>query len=226
MEFGVETLSPGSTRSSHAQRIIAHRGLWVDSREQNSLKSLRSAVDAGFGVETDIRDIGGELCIRHDPEGSFVTFSDAWSFLSQCEGLLALNVKADGLTSLLATLDALPGSAFFFDASWPELLKYASAGFPIALRASEWEPLDLDVFSRLGVPARLVVDGFDLDWFIGDERVRDACFLGEVMLISPEIHGRDPRAAWDWVQDVIAADGAVSVCTDRCLDLLGVLNAG
>ena len=38
--------------------FLAHRGLWTEPAEQNGLDACKEAWRAGFGIETDIRDIG------------------------------------------------------------------------------------------------------------------------------------------------------------------------
>lgn len=218
------TSSTASVRHVGTRWIVAHRGLWSDRDDRNSLIALTEAVEAGFGVETDIRDLGASLSIRHDPAEIGVAWSEAWGTLRGCKGRLAFNVKADGLIRFLEEQQPLPESVFFFDMSWPQTLEYVRAGLPVALRVSEWEPLNLTLFERLAVPVRLVLDAFESDWWLGDETVREASLIGEVMMISPELHGRDPRAAWDWAAERIEEGGRVSVCTDRCLDLLKVLS--
>ena len=47
--------------------ILAHRGVWQNPVEKNSAAALRRALENGFGVETDIRDLDGQLVISHDP---------------------------------------------------------------------------------------------------------------------------------------------------------------
>jgi glycerophosphoryl diester phosphodiesterase len=48
-------------------RILAHRGYWLEPGEKNSLSAFRRAFEGGFGIETDIRDLDGELVVSHDP---------------------------------------------------------------------------------------------------------------------------------------------------------------
>ena len=85
--------------------ILAHRGLWREAADQNSLAALRRALVEGFGVETDIRDFAGQLVISHDPPLAgavpFGAFLDEYSKLGLSQ-MLALNIKADGLTRLVA----------------------------------------------------------------------------------------------------------------------------
>jgi len=84
--------------------ILAHRGKWDKKSEGNTLYSLIDALENGFGVETDIRDLDGEIVISHDPPQSnkcenFIKLSE---FFEEYNNLkifkpLALNVKSDGL---------------------------------------------------------------------------------------------------------------------------------
>ncbi|EEU7820833.1 hypothetical protein ACPX04_001201 [Campylobacter upsaliensis] len=47
-------------------QILAHRGFWREKNEQNTLASLAKAFEMGFGIETDLRDGGGNLLLSHD----------------------------------------------------------------------------------------------------------------------------------------------------------------
>ena len=81
--------------------ILAHRGYWRDPKNRNALSALRAALEAGFGIETDIRDALGELVISHDPPRSkdavkFECFLDL-VLATKSAGRIALNIKADGL---------------------------------------------------------------------------------------------------------------------------------
>lgn len=219
-----DPLAEISNVDERRRRVVAHRGLWADPRDRNSMASLRRAVDAGFGVETDIRDCGAAVSVRHDPQEQGLDWLTALTILQRCQGQVALNVKADGLPGLLGPREALPNSVFFFDMSWPETLKYVRSRLPVALRMSECERLDLKSFERLGVPIRFVLDAFESDWWLKSLEVQEACLTGQVMLISPELHGRNPEAAWEWAAQRIAEGADLSVCTDRCFDFLEVLS--
>lgn len=52
----------------------AHRGLHDSERAENSMSAFRAAVEAGFGIELDVRlSADGELVVFHDDELSRVT---------------------------------------------------------------------------------------------------------------------------------------------------------
>ena len=46
---------------------LAHRGLWAEADERNTLAAFRDAFAHGWGVELDVRDLDGALVISHDP---------------------------------------------------------------------------------------------------------------------------------------------------------------
>ena len=206
---------------SLSRRLLAHRGLWTESVAPNSLDALVGAAKAGFGIETDIRDADGGLVISHDPATSDALH--AWTALSAVAAasstplVLALNVKADGLLSLLdPVLEALaPHASFFFDMSVPQLLTYARRGLPVAVRVSEYEPLRLDLFDEIGVPTRLWLDGFDSDWWLSDPHIKALAGTGSIAVVSPELHGRDPGSVWEWFLAAVARGEDVYLCTDE-----------
>ena len=187
-------------------------------------------MDAGFGFETDLRDSFGTVVVSHDPavpevERAADVLDALHKSLISTAGVLALNVKSDGLVPLLAPLvRALPdGRYFFFDMSWPQVLAYVEAGLPVALRVSEWEPLDMSLFARLGIPVRVWLDAFETDWFVNSPAIDDLCQRGLVAVVSPEIHRRDPLGVWDWFGDQVERGADVVLCTDLALDVVGRL---
>ena len=116
--------------------ILAHRGLWSDRKEMNSLKALTAAVEHGFGLEFDIRDYRGELIISHDPPVKR-TFSLA-SLLEKIAAAvrrknltLAVNIKCDGIEKNLLKLIAkfkLERNYFVFDMSVPTMIQFFQLG--------------------------------------------------------------------------------------------------
>ena len=209
--------------------VLAHRGMWSETVGGNTAGALLDAVAKGLGVETDIRDRNREIIISHDPgAGSSLlleNFLGSVPAKSEFPGLVALNVKADGLVPLLT--DELGGvhslgtvRHFFFDMSIPETLKYLAAGLPVALRVSEYEQVDTSLRGKSQLSVRLWVDCFESDWFIGDGTLLGLLELHSVTLVSPEIHGRDPRWAWDWVHKLRQQGLDVSICTDTPLEFL------
>jgi hypothetical protein len=207
-----------------SRNVIAHRGFWRTPAEKNTPDAFARALAGGFGIETDFRDLDGSLVVSHDPArtGAFT----AESFFALCaasasEGLLALNVKADGLQTMLseavaaAGIDA--GRTFVFDMSVPDARGYRSGPLPVYDRVSEFEPDPPLVPPTAGV----WVDSFD----DRVDQVREAGSYLErgyaVTIVSPELHGRGHEDVWARIRHAgLAAHDAFSLCTDLPTDAL------
>jgi hypothetical protein len=203
--------------------ILAHRGLWTDPGEKNGPAALRAALDMGFGVETDLRDRGGMLVISHDPPGPGEVQAAA-AFLAEAarpgrDGLLALNIKADGLQGMVA--DALETAGIghdrvvVFDMSVPDGRGYLAAGLPVLSRLSELEPhrtwperdagVWLDDFGGLPDQAGLALSLLERG--------------NRVVVVSPELHGRAHIPLWRALRDGGAhRQAGFGLCTDHPLD--------
>lgn len=208
-------------------QILAHRGLWDSYESQNSIDGITSALKMGFGIETDLRDALGNIVIAHDaPRGNEVRFLSLLAHLERADLLkgrtLALNVKSDGLLDLQG--EGGPNRSktdyFYFDMSFPQLLQYAKARQPLALRVSEYEEIPNRQFRLLGVPPRLWVDGFESDWWLEDKALNDLACAVPITIVSPEIHGRETDGVWNWFVEHLRRGSPVSICTDRPLALL------
>ena len=115
-------------------KIVSHRGLWRLQKEQNTLKSFENSLYAGFGVEFDVRDHNSKIVISHDPPFGntlllcdFLNFYVSGNYLNQ---ILALNIKADGLSEAISMMIREYGitNYFTFDMSLPEMLRYKDSG--------------------------------------------------------------------------------------------------
>jgi glycerophosphoryl diester phosphodiesterase len=200
--------------------VLAHRGYWRAPSERNSLAAFRRAFDHGYGAEIDVRDLDGDLVVSHDPPrcGAPV-LEDVVDALqaSGSDGVLAVNVKADGLQARLAEAlaDVHPTRWFAFDMSVPDALSYVRAGLPTFTRHSDVEPEPV----LLGAASGVWLDDFGGGW-LGEEHVTVHLAADKrVAVVSPELHGRDHRAAWEeWRSWRIWTDPAVSLCTDHPLE--------
>ena len=129
----------------------------------------------------------------------------------------ALNLKEDGLFSLNdLNRDFLEiSNSFVFDGSIPEMFKYNLLGFPHALRISEFEK------ELPWEPQYVWLDSFTSDWWLEDDTLAQLSDSGNIIVVSPELHGRDPRFVWDkmWT---LASDGNpnLGICTDLPLQFL------
>lgn len=207
-----------------ARHLVAHRGRWTTTSAANSRVALASALKGGFGLETDLRDYKGHLVISHDPLrtiGGALTGEAFVSIFCQLGGAevgpVALNIKSDGLVPLLLDwVGALPDDKFFFfDMSVPETLAYAKAGLPVALRVSEFEPVNTRLVKQFSIGKRWWLDSFRSDWWLNDDSIEVLCLEGELHIVSPEIHGRDPRAVWEWFGSMLQSGASVYLCTDH-----------
>ena len=201
--------------------VLAHRGMWTEEVAPNSERAIVEALSRGFGLETDIRDHKGELMVSHDPPlGEELRLTRLFQWSCDRPSLLALNVKADGLASEISRLvpSDHPTEHFVFDMSFPQARVLAKSGIPIAARISEFEPVEQ---SRVGpyASARYVwIDCFESDWFLTQDMISTALAERTSVLVSPEIHGRDPEAAWNWVCAMRRMGHRVGLCTDLPLE--------
>ena len=197
------------------KRIYCHRGLWVDSKDQNTIHAFKSAAKHGFGIETDLNHLNGQICVSHDiPESNaFLEIAE----LLQLEIPIALNLKCDGLlpqlsqyrTSLLST------GSFIFDGSIPEMHKYQRANFPHALRVSEFEK------SLPWRPTSLWIDAFESEWWINEFRLIVEFGIKKIIFVSPELHGRNPEPAWEFLSSIWDDDLLeVQICTDKPFEFM------
>jgi hypothetical protein len=191
-----------STRS----RIFAHRGIWGALR-QNSLSAISQATDLGFAVETDLRLLKDKIVLSHDPVQ--LELADDLNSILPSKAPLALNIKMDGLIPFL-NADALHVSNyFFFDGSMPEMYKYRQLGLNTACRVSELE-------SETPWKAEVVwLDSFSHEWWIEGEVLQRLTSNAMVVVVSPELHGRDRLQTWELVrQEFMDGNPNIAICTD------------
>lgn len=193
--------------------ILAHRGWWIDPAEKNSEAAFRRAFEAGFGIETDVRDQNGELKISHDmPVGSdLMTLDRLLDIRAEYPqaGTIALNIKADGLQAgVIAAFAARPAPVFCFDMAVPDALGYLRQSFPTYTRHSEIEPVPPFYDQAEGV----WVDAFFGEWITADVIRQHRSAGKKIALVSPELHRREPQPAWDVWREFSGDD--ISICTD------------
>jgi len=195
----------------HARkRIYAHRGCWNSKIHQNSLESFQAASQDGFSIETDIRQLNGNLVVSHDPTNSYTTLE--FVNVTGLEATFAINLKEDGLQNQIAqNRDWFEKTdSFVFDGSIPEMYRFRRMGIPHALRLSEYEK----VLPWAG--DAIWLDAFTQDWWINDLTIQHLIETSNTIVVSPELHGRDPRFVWDFLAKK-QSDGCsnFSICTDR-----------
>ena len=213
---GRATTPAPSPRTHTTLDILAHRGVWTEPSERNTLAAFERAFAYGWGAEFDVRDLDGALVVSHDPpvRGALplADVVDAYRAAGQ-PGRLALNIKADGLQALVAAAlaDVRPSAWFTFDMSVPDALVSLRHGLPIFTRHSDVEPEPVLPDAAEGV----WLDDFAGGW-ITEARVAAHLDAGrQVAIVSPELHGRDHRAAWStWRNWTVWTRHGVSLCTD------------
>lgn len=218
--LALQRLANGSSDSLIGSRIepLSHRGFWLHPKEKNTELAFRRSLDAGFGIETDVRDRNGQAVIAHDISEPGVLTLDAFFSLYKsypARPMLALNIKADGLQDVVREQLQRHGIEryFVFDMSVPDLLGYRASGIRYFTRVSEYEKEPIAIDDADGV----WVDQFEADWvdetalrpFI--ERDKSVC------IVSPELHRRDPHKAWSNYRAMAKAmpSGKVFLCTDH-----------
>ena len=212
--------------------ILAHRGNLhgPDPRTENTLEVYRRALEAGYGLEIDVRrSPSGEYYISHDSvqdwrglsldkfEPTFRAHKDCW---------VAVNAKELGYELGLAQLVArgiFGARAFLFDFELLEprepgraqrLIRSAHADVQLASRLSDHnEPLA----QALPIPGDIVWgDEFDAYWLTGQEVAAVHRAGRRFCAVSPELHGAASPvrlSRWaemkNWRLDAICTDFSI-----------------
>jgi hypothetical protein len=197
-------------------KLLAHRGHWQERTEMNSPRAFQRAWSAGFGIETDLRDLDGSVVISHDPasRGACTLTEFLAAYAEHGTGTtLALNIKADGLQRAVeqAVRNFGLSNLFFFDMSVPDSLHYLRAGLPVLVRLSEFEPETALLARARGV----WLDAFEGEWWTLDT-IRSLHSRGKsVALVSPELHGRPHAPLWRTLKSLeTEVQNALMLCTD------------
>lgn len=193
-------------------RILSHRGYWQSPSEKNRREAFERSFGLGYGTETDVRDLAGELVISHDmPAGPEIRFTQMLDMAAAAGPLtLAINIKADGLADgIRRELAARPSlDGFVFDMAVPDMRAYLDAGVPTFTRMSEVErPAWLERCSGVWL------DAFGPTWF--DNGVIETLLAGgkRVCVVSGELHKRDHQPLWQQLKPLAGRDGLL-LCTD------------
>ena len=125
-------------------RIISHRGYWKLPAEKNTINAFQRSF-SGFGTETDIRDLKGELVISHDmPKGDEMRLEISSARMQFRERTLinfGTKHKSDGLLVPLKTIltKYKQLDIFVFDMSVPDSRAYLNSDLSTFMRMSEVE---------------------------------------------------------------------------------------
>lgn len=197
--------------------ILSHRGYWKSPNEKNTLCAFDRSFSLAFGTETDLRDRGGELVISHDPARNDTLLAEVFfsAYRQHAKNVpLALNIKADGLQSLLAA--ALSEyqilNYFVFDMSVPDMISYIKTGLKVFTRQSDYEPNPVLYEPSHGV----WIDGFNSDWVDSTTIEKHLKHGKQVCLVSPELHGRPFEPFWERLMNMpVSTSPDVMICTDH-----------
>lgn len=199
-------------------KILAHRGYWNEQIEKNSPKALRTALEKGFGFESDVRDYMEKMVISHNIADA--TCQDAeevfkWLHEFNDEYCFAINIKADGLKDILKKyFDKYSISNYFlFDMSIPQMVEFREMGLRYFTRQSEVEPNPNMYEDAAGV----WIDGFwSTDWITKELLDKHINNGKEICLVSPDLHGKeDYKMFWKKLIDDGIDLSKVILCTDH-----------
>ena len=198
-------------------KILGHRGYWSDKESQNTLVSFKDALVSGFGIETDVRDLNGQLVISHDPPKYNCEHVSLDEFISlynryKSSEVVAFNIKSDGLQSRLEDIlyKSEFSNYFVFDASIPDSLQYVKSGVTYYARQSEYEKIP----NLYDFASGIWLDSFNSTWYNVDVITTHLENKKNVCVVSPELHGRNHLSTWKLLKQISYKTGCLSLCTD------------
>lgn len=200
-------------------KILAHRGYWKSKDEQNTKIAFQRAFDCGFGVETDLRDVKGEIVISHNmPKGDEMTFVELLQILDGRDLTLALNIKADGLADeIKRLLDKYSCTNYFtFDMSIPEMVYQNKLKLNVFCPYSDIVKTPVMFDEAEGV----WLDCFNSDWFYKEDIENLLNKNKKVAVVSPDLHKRDYKSIWQRYKDI----KNIMICTDYPMEALRYFN--
>ena len=198
-------------------KILAHRGCWNENIKNNSPQALRSALELGFGFESDLRDYCGELVISHNiADASCQKAEEVFQWLRKFNDqfCFAINIKADGMKDLL--IEGLKRyqikNYFTFDMSAPQMVEFQESGLTFFTRQSEIEQSPV----MYGEAAGVWVDGFYGDDWITEDLLNGHTLHGKtVCIVSPDLHQRTHTDLWKRLASFDVEFDRMMLCTDH-----------
>lgn len=198
-------------------RILAHRGYWNRRIEKNSPEALKTALQKGFGFESDVRDYKGKMVISHNiATSSSQNAEEVFQWLHEFndEYCFAINIKSDGLKEVLNEYlkKYSINNYFLFDMSVPQMVEFREMGLRYFTRQSEIETVPCLYEDAAGI----WIDGFWSTNWITEELLKNHIEAGkEVCLVSPDLHGKnDYRDFWELIKKYEIDFDKVIICTD------------
>lgn len=197
--------------------ILSHRGLWHSLPERNKREAFIESFNAGFGTETDLRDICGKIVISHDmPNGDEITFEEVLQIMDGRNLPLALNIKADGqATVILELLKKYNHTNYFtFDMSVPDMIVQIENGLDVFTGQSDVIPQPILLNKCRGV----WLDAFNSDWYDSERLDEIVNAAGRVCIVSADLHKRDTEYQWEQIKKSQSFNNDnLMLCTDKPL---------
>lgn len=199
-------------------KIMAHRGYWNENIERNSPQAIHTAMEKGYGFESDVRDYMGELVISHNIADEKCQKAEKvfeWMHGFEDEYTFAINIKADGLKDLINGMIEKYSikNYFLFDMSIPQMVEFHEMGLRFFTRMSEVEPFPNMYDNAAGV----WIDGFwGVEWITKELLKRHLDAGKELCLVSPDLHGKpDYKEFWSILKGFELDFGRIMLCTDH-----------
>jgi len=195
---------------------ISHRGYWKSPEEKNTALAFDRSFGLGFGTETDLRDLGGQLVVSHDPAPTgAMPADDMFAQVAAHDKSLemALNIKADGLQGMVCDAVAKHGltGCFVFDMAVPDAIQWLKTDIAVYTRHSDVEGIPAFYDQADGV----WLDAFHSDWWGMSIIAAHLDARKRVAVVSPELHGRDHTAVWTMMRDTtVSQSDDIILCTD------------
>lgn len=195
--------------------IISHRGYWIEKSEKNTTSSFQRSFKLGFGTETDVRDYNGSLVISHDiPSDSSILIDDFFKiYKNHSNSTLALNIKSDGLQSILISKleEYNINNYFVFDMSIPDSIGYINNQIKVFSRQSEYETIPFFYDQVEGI----WLDSFQYEWYDLNLIINHIKKGKKVAIVSSELHGRDQMSLWQFIRtNNLNKQESIILCTD------------
>jgi len=198
-------------------QILAHRGYWNTSIKANSPEAIYTALERGYGFESDVRDYAGHMVISHNIADNFSQDAeDVYKWLHKYNDKLcfATNIKSDGLKEIIKEYITKYDikNYFLFDMSIPQMVEFRDSGLRFFTRQSEVEKEEVLYDDAAGV----WIDGFwGTDWITEELLRKHFDNKKNVCLVSPDLHGRDYRSFWEQLAEYDIDFQYVMLCTDH-----------
>ncbi len=197
--------------------VLSHRGYWKKAEEKNTPVAFSRSFSLGFGTELDVRDYRGNLVVSHDiPDAMSMDLREFFVNYSKYDLnlCLAINVKADGLQSLLLNVlnEYQIENYFVFDMSVPDAMLYLDHQLKVFTRESEFEVEP----SFYELADGVWMDEFRAPW-ITPQKIKHHLNNGKkVCIVSPELHQMDHLSRWKDYKSMSRnlAKSEIMICTD------------